>query len=299
MSLSNLINQWLTELKFVKKLSKHTLTAYEHDLISLIEFLSQHLNNTMTLEKLENTNASDLRAWLTHRHRAGISHTTNARAVSAVKTFARYLSKHHNANISPLLDLKAPKIDRKLPRPLSHIQIESLVQTTAELGNWTTLRNTAAFILMYGAGLRIGEALSLNYNDFPLPELMILTGKGNKQRAVPILPKINTYIQTYINKCPFPFNANTPLFLGKKGQRLNPGILQAAIRKFRAVANLPDTVTPHALRHSFATHLLDENADLRTIQELLGHASLSTTQRYTDVSLQQLKDVYRKSHPRK
>lgn len=297
MLLSTLIKQWLTELKHVKKFSTHTLNAYENDITHMAHFLSEHIGTPLTLDTLQNLTLADLRAWLTQRHLDGISHTSNARAVSSLKTFARYIAKHHGVTLNPLLDLKAPKVERKVPRPLSHTQIESLVTTPDD--DWGTLRNTAAFILMYGAGLRIAEALSLNYSNFPLPKLITFTGKGNKQRAIPILPKINAYIQTYLDACPLPFSDSSPLFIGKHGDRLNPGILQTAIRQFRRRANLPDTVTPHALRHSFATHLLDENADLRTLQELLGHASLSTTQRYTDISLQQLKDVYRQTHPRK
>ncbi len=299
MLLHSLTKQWLTDLKHLKNFSSHTITAYQHDLEHLIQFLGQHLGETVSLNSFSKLTPSDLRAWLSDRHRKGISTTSNARALSATKTFANYLAKTQNLTIHAILDMRSPKLEEKLPRPLSHQHITSLLNNPISEVHWTNLRDTGAFTLMYGAGLRIGEALSLNYSDFPLPTVMTLTGKGNKQRAVPILPKINTYIQSYLNQCPFTFQLDSPLFIGKQGKRLNPGILQTSMRKFRLQFNLPDSVTPHALRHSFATHLLDENADLRTIQELLGHSSLSTTQRYTNVSLQHLKDAYRKSHPRK
>ncbi|MDP3935727.1 MAG: tyrosine recombinase XerC [Alphaproteobacteria bacterium] len=298
MALHILIKQWLTELKHIQNYSDNTTRAYSIDLKNFTSFLTQHIgpNDVDGLKKLQ---LVDLRAWLTSRLNQGIAPVSNARALSTLKHFFKYVMANYQIDLSHLLELRTPKSPKKLPRPISANKIDMLINTMESEKDWINLRDVALVVLLYGAGLRISEALSLNYKDFPLPEVLIITGKGQKQRTIPMLPIINTYIQVYLDHCPIVLTSDSPLFVGQRGGRLNMGMLQKKIAILRARLHLPDEATPHALRHSFATHLLDEHADLRVIQELLGHSSLSTTQRYMDVSIQNLKDVYVKSHPRK
>jgi integrase/recombinase XerC len=298
MTLDILIRKWLTELKHIRNYSDNTVKAYAIDLENFIHFFIQHMGQD-DVGGLKQLQLIDIRAWLTARLSQGIAPVSNARALSTLKHFFKYVMDHYPIELTHLLELRTPKLSKKLPRPISSHKIDTLVKTMEAEKHWTDLRDVALVILLYGAGLRISEALSLNYKDFPLPEILTMTGKGQKQRAIPILPIINSYIQTYLEHCPIVLTADSPLFVGQRGGRLNMGMLQRKIAMLRAQLHLPEEATPHALRHSFATHLLDEHADLRVIQELLGHSSLSTTQRYMDVSIQQLKDVYIKSHPRK
>jgi integrase/recombinase XerC len=298
MILDILIKKWLTELKHIRNYSDNTVRAYSIDLENFTRFLTQHIGQN-DVEGLKQLQLTDIRAWLTSRLNQGISPVSNARALSTLKHFFKYVMAHYQIDLAHLLELRTPKSPKKLPRPISVNKIDALIKTMEAEKNWTDLRDVALVILLYGAGLRISEALSLNHKDFPLPEVITMTGKGQKQRAIPILSIINVYIQAYLNHCPLVLTADSPLFVGQRGGRLNMGALQKKIAMLRGRLHLPDEATPHALRHSFATHLLDEHADLRVIQELLGHASLSTTQRYMDVSIQNLKDVYIKSHPRK
>lgn len=298
MAVDNFIHKWLGELKHLRNFADNTLEAYRLDMESFTAFIMMHLGQC-DVEGLSKLEGADIRAWLTYRLNQGISQTSNARALSALKHFFKYMTRHYFLDLEHLLEVRSPKLCKRLPRPISLTKIDRLIETIKSEQSWMDLRDAALVVLMYGAGLRISEALSLTYQDFPLPEVFVITGKGQKQRAVPILPIINTYIQDYIKKCPFPFGLSDPLFLGQRGGKLSERMLQKKMAQLRGVLHLPDEATPHALRHSFATHLLDEHADLRTIQELLGHASLSTTQRYMDVSLQSLKADYMRSHPRK
>ena len=298
MVLNILIKKWLTELKQIRNYSDNTVRAYSMDLENFTHFLTQHMgqNDVDGLKKLQLT---DIRAWLTSRLNQGIAPVSNARALSTLKHFFKYAMTHYQIDLSHLLEMRTPKALKKLPRPISVNKIDTLIKAMEGEASWTDLRDVALVILLYGAGLRISEALNLNFKDFPLSEVLVITGKGHKQRVVPIIPVINTYVQSYLEHCPIVLTADSPLFVGQRGGRLNMGMLQKKIAMLRAQLHLPTEATPHALRHSFATHLLDEHADLRVIQELLGHSSLSTTQRYMDVSIQNLKDVYTKSHPRK
>lgn len=292
------IEKWLSNLKHLRNCAENTLEAYRLDMNSFMEFIVMHVGNS-DIEALKSLQGADVRSWLTYRLNQGISQTSNARALSALKHFFKYMIRHHALDLGHLLEMRGPKLKKRLPRPITYSKIDRLIETLKSQAAWADLRDTALVVLMYGAGLRISEALSLKFQDFPLPEVFVITGKGQKQRAVPILPTINDYIQAYIQTCPLPFSAGDPLFKGERGAMLNERILQKKIAQLRTLLHLPAEATPHALRHSFATHLLDEHADLRTIQELLGHASLSTTQRYMDVSMQSLKEDYAKSHPRK
>lgn len=296
--LHKIMDKWLCDLKYLRNYADNTLEAYRLDLESFNSFIIQHLGG-VDVEGLEHLEGADIRAWLTYRLNHRVSQASNARALSALKHFLKYMIRHYSLDLGHLLEIRSPKLRKRLPRPISPSKIDNLIETIESKEEWTDLRDTALVVLMYGAGLRISEALSLQFQDVPLPEVFVVTGKGQKQRAVPILPIINTYIQAYVEKCPISFNSEDPLFKGQRGGKLNERILQKKIASLRTLLHLPAEATPHALRHSFATHLLDEHADLRTIQELLGHASLSTTQRYMDVSLQSLKADYTKSHPRK
>lgn len=295
----NLIENWLTDLKYLKNFSANTLRAYKIDTHHFFDFLNAYWGEEIDLKKFSRIKVADIRAWLTVRINEGVAPVSNARALSALKHFFKYIMKKENIDLVPLLEVRTPKFGRRLPRPITFDKINLILDYVRGKESWTDLRDVALIMLMYGVGMRISEALNLNYKDFPLSDVLTITGKGQKQRIVPVLPVINNAIQSYLNKCPFKLNVNDPLFIGKQGRRLHMGALQKRMAKLRLSLHLPAEATPHALRHSFATHLLDEFADLRTIQELLGHSSLSTTQRYMDVSMQSLKDIYLKTHPRK
>lgn len=293
-----IIDKWLTNLKDIQNYSENTIRAYRIDMESFVHFITHHVGGS-DINTFKTLQLSDIRAWLTFRLNQGISPVSNARALSTLKHFLKYVMANHPVDLVHLLDMRTPKSKRKLPRPISVNKIDTLIETVEGTKDWMDLRDAAVLVLLYGAGLRISEALNLDYKDFPLSDVLVITGKGQKQRAVPILPVINTYIQAYLDKCPISFVTDSPLFVGQQGGRLNMCMIQKKMAKLKGILHLPDEATPHAMRHSFATHLLDENAELRVIQELLGHSSLSTTQRYMDVSIQKLKDVYAKSHPRK
>lgn len=299
MTVFKVVQEWLIELKHIRNYSDNTLRAYETDLNNFLDFYTYHLGKKIELEDIEALQLTDIRSWLSSRLNSGILPVSNARALSTLKHFVKYLMHHWNLDLVHVLEVKGPKHQKRLPRPITSNKIEDLLENITSNNNWINLRDAAVIVLMYGAGLRISEALNLNYEAFPFSDVLIITGKGKKQRAVPILPIINEYIQKYLDSCPYSFAPHDPLFVGQRKGRLSMRVIQKKIASFRPLLHLPPEATPHALRHSFATHLLDESADLRIIQELLGHASLSTTQRYMDVSLQNLKDVYIKSHPRK
>lgn len=294
-----LLGNWLTELKQIKNYSDHTLRAYGGDLENFFHFLQRHGIDLNTLAAFETITVSDIRSWLTYRVKQGASHRSNARALSSIKHFIKYMIARCHINATHLLDMRSPKVSRQLPKPIPSEKILNLAEVVSDKGDWQDLRDRALIILLYGAGLRISEALNLNRDAFPFVDLLRIKGKGNKERLVPILPIINTYVDAYLKKCPHNLLATDPLFVGVRGGRLNMSLLQRKIAQLRSVLGLPANATPHALRHSFATHLLDEHVGLRDIQELLGHASLKTTQVYLDVSMQNLKDMYHKTHPRK
>jgi integrase/recombinase XerC len=225
---------------------------------------------------------------------------SNARALSTVKSFFRYLEKDTGMENAAVFHIRSPKIKKSIPKALAEGQAEQALGEikTMSKEEWINKRNLALLTLIYGCGLRISEALSLNYKDFPKGDSITILGKGNKQRAVPVLPVVKAAIEEYVAACPYPFEAKTPLFLGSRGGALDPAIFQRELRKLRTALGLPESTTPHAFRHSFATHLLSAGGDLRSIQELLGHASLSTTQRYTHVDKERLMNAYKNAHPR-
>jgi integrase/recombinase XerC len=291
---------WRLWLATEKRASRHTLAAYSRDVAAFFVFLADHLGEPPALRDLAALRPTDFRAWLAARRGDDLGAVSNARALSSLRGFFGWLDRRglgHNPHVA---GLRSPKLPRALPKPLVVADAERIVADVGDFHDepWIAARDVAVLTLLYGAGLRIDEALSLNRDVLPLGETLIVMGKGRKQRIVPLLPAVRTAIEAYVARCPFQPGSNGPLFLGARGKRLQAGIVQAQMRKARAALGLPETATPHALRHSFATHLLGAGGDLRAIQELLGHASLSTTQRYTEVDAERLIKVYDDAHPR-
>jgi integrase/recombinase XerC len=298
-ALAKAIDGWCGWLADVKRASKHTVIAYRGDLEHFFAFLNVHLGGRVDIGHLEKLETRDVRAWLASR--AGEFETSStARALSTVKSFFRWMEKQGTLANSAPLSVKSPKIKKALPKALGEEQSAAALAAIGEQHDeeWINKRDLALLVLIYGCGLRISEALSLRYGDIPKGETLTITGKGNKQRQVPVLPVVVQAIGEYASACPYPFSPESPLFLGKRGKALDPAIFQLQVRKLRAALGLPESTTPHAFRHSFATHLLSAGGDLRSIQELLGHASLSTTQRYTHVDKQRLFKAYLSAHPR-
>ena len=298
--LRQIIQKWQEYLVSEKRLSVLTADSYLEDLKEFFTFLLDYSGNEADLKDLEDLKISDFRAFLAWRAEQKISKASIARGVSALKNFFRFLMREGVVENKAIMAVRSARPNKMLPHPLSAEQAQKFLKQAQKIqkDRWQGLRDVALFTLMYGAGLRIAEALSLNVKDVPLnQEAMIITGKGNKQRLIPLLPKVRESIQKYlqVHPCPTP---DAPLFVGVRGDRINPGVVQRTVRKIRYAMNLPDTVTPHALRHSFATHLLQGGGDLRSVQELLGHSSLSATQRYTEITLQDLDRVYNRAHPR-
>ncbi len=299
-NLNALVMRWLDWIAHGKRLSKHTVRAYQTDLEDFFLFLSHHRGETITLPMLSDATLTDFRAWVAGKASDDVAARSRARSVSALRTFFKWLDREGIAHNSAISLLRSPKLDRNIPRPLTVESAEELIAASNELhDDWTGLRDQALFTLLYGAGLRIDEALRLNCDEWPTTgDAITITGKGNKQRQIVLLDIVKTAMEKYRAACPFPEDKNRPLFIGKQGKRLNQGVAQRSIRQVRALLNLPDTVTPHALRHSFATHLLVDGVNIRAIQELLGHASLSTTQRYTELNIDDLRDLIDRLHPR-
>jgi integrase/recombinase XerC len=298
---------WRDWLKSERRLAVHTLVAYEHDVATFLGFMTDYLGKPPTLEALGKLKPAEFRAWLAERARQGLARTSTARAFSSIRSFFQFLDKRglaHNASIGAI---QTPKLPRSVPKALSERDMEELLEAPAEQEReaWLDLRDAAVLMLLYGAGLRIGEALGLSkgvVEDLLKTgrDTLSVTGKGNKTRLVPLLPQALEALGAYRDACPW-LAARGPgeaFFVGARGGALDPAIVQKRVRDIRRGLGLAESVTPHALRHSFATHLLGAGGDLRTIQELLGHASLSTTQRYTDVDTARLTAVYRAAHPR-
>jgi integrase/recombinase XerC len=298
---------WRDWLRSERRLSAHTLTAYEHDIAAFLGFMTGYLGQAPTLESLAGLKPAEFRAWLAERSRQGMARTSTARAFSSVRSFFRFLDKNGLAHNASVATIRTPKLPKSVPKALSERDMEDLLEAEPdqERAPWIDLRDAAVLILLYGAGLRIGEALSLTRGE--VDELLksgrdtlAITGKGNKTRLVPLLPQALQALRAYRDACPWLAAASpkSRVFVGARGGALDPAIVQKRVREIRRGLGLAESVTPHALRHSFATHLLGAGGDLRTIQELLGHASLSTTQRYTDVDAARLAAVYRAAHPR-
>ncbi len=294
------LNEWRDYLLHEKHVSKHTYRAYCSDAGYFLNFLGKYYGEEISLNKLSATSIRDFRAWISQKAIDGTSNASRARTLSGVKNFLGWLDKQgimHNAAIS---SLQSPKLPHKLPRPLAEKQAFKVLENANLLPrqDWVGHRDRALFTLLYGCGLRIDEALSLNISELPHDGFIRVVGKGNKERQVPVLDIVKTALQSYLKKCPYAETAKRPVFLGARGKRLNQGIAQKSMRDLRKSIGLPATATPHALRHSFATHLLQNGANLREIQELLGHVSLSTTQRYTEIDTKKMMEVYKNAHPR-
>jgi integrase/recombinase XerC len=303
--LARAIDEWRAWLEHERRASPHTLSAYGRDLAAFLEFASEHLGEVPSLDAMAKLEPADFRSWLARRAGERLARSSTARAMSVLRSFFKFLDRSGKVKTASLSGVRSPKIPRLVPRPLAEQDAMTLVAAAndAHMTPWMAKRDTALLLLLYGAGLRIGEALGLAQRDAPRSSgkgagSLTVTGKGNKQRMVPILPVIAEAVAAYREALPFDAQPDAPLFLGARGKRLNPGVVQRRMRTLRAMFGLPETATPHALRHSFATHLLAGGGDLRTIQELLGHASLSTTQRYTAVDAARLIKVYDGAHPR-
>jgi integrase/recombinase XerC len=279
-----------------RRRSAHTVRAYGATAERLIAFLQSHWGGPATRDTLGRISAADLRAYLAHRRNDGLSNASAARELSAVRGFLAWAAGEE----AELPRLKGPRVKKGVPRPVSPQEAVALAETAAEEARepWIAARDWAVLLLLYGAGLRIGEAVGLTGAVLPLGQTMRVTGKRAKTRVVPLLPQVREAIEAYSAACPYGVSAEAPLFRGAKGGPLPPGAIRKSVRAARATLGLSERTTPHALRHSFATHLLGRGADLRALQELLGHASLSSTQVYTAVDAAHLLDVYRNAHPR-
>jgi integrase/recombinase XerC len=295
--LSDAVHSWQTWLKIEKNVSPHTFRAYTSDIGQFLNFLRDHYDGDVGLSVLSSVTLADFRSWLSRKSMDGLTAASRARSLSGVKNFLHWLDKQglmHNAAIG---SVRTPKLPHKLPRPMEKTQVFRLV-FDSPTDDWVQLRNRALFTLLYACGLRINEALALDIKDLPRDGFLRVMGKGRKERQVPTLPIVDETLATYRGSCPFAETPERPIFMGEQGKRLHQGVAQKVMRDIRCELNLPDTATPHALRHSFATHLLENGANLREIQELLGHASLSTTQRYTEVNAEELIRIYKNAHPR-
>jgi integrase/recombinase XerC len=292
---------WLIHLAHERGAAVNTLCAYERDLRQFLLWLERELGCSPTLADLAWLDAKRFRAFMAARRRAGAVGRSLARTMSALRSFFRWLEAREIASNRGLMQVAMPKVPHGIPRPLTIEKAAAVMEGggAAEL-DWVTARDVAVLLLLYGSGLRISEALLLQRKDAPLAgrDVLRIVGKGGKERLVPVLPVAQAAMARYLDLCPYPLAPEGPLFLGAKGGRLSPRIVQLVMERMRETLGLPETATPHALRHSFATHLLAAGADLRQIQELLGHASLSTTQVYTEVDRARLLAVYDRAHPR-
>ncbi|APH70097.1 tyrosine recombinase XerC [Aquibium oceanicum] len=293
---------WLSALGRERRLAALTLEAYERDTRQFFQFLTGHCGGPPGLSDIADLRPADLRAFLAYRRKEGVGARTLGRGLAAIRSFLRHLERRGLANAAGAASLRSPKLPKSLPRPLTAPDARRVVSAGEQLAEepWIAARNAAVLTLLYGSGLRISEALGITASQIAGKGETILriTGKGGKTRLTPMLPVALQAVGEYRRLCPHHLPPNGPLFRGARGGPLDPSVVQREMRKLRSALNLPDSATPHALRHSFATHLLARGGDLRTIQELLGHASLSTTQLYTGVDTSRLLDIYDKAHPR-
>lgn len=295
--IKQLIAQWQSWLLNERRYSPHTLDAYSRDLSGFFDFAAEHLGKVPETADLAKLEVRDFRAYLSQRAARHIDKSSLARELSTLKNFFKWLARYDILRNPALSVIRTPRRAKVLPKALEVNDTFNVIDEAQNLASnsWQGLRDTAIFTLLYGCGLRISEALSLNVGDIGNNDFLRIKGKGSKERIVPLLPVVVENINKYLAECPYQPKQGEPLFLGARGDRLVPRIIQRQMQKIRAYLGLPDNLTPHALRHSFATHLLAEGTDLRSIQELLGHASLTTTQRYTDVQIETLKKEYDKA----
>jgi len=291
-----LIVRWQQHLALERRRSAHTVRAYVASAERLIRFLAIHHDTPPNEPMLAALPATDLRAYLAHRRNEGLSNASTARELSAIRAFLKFIGGEHGV----VPTMRGPRVKKGVPRPVSPDDVMALAEDVSENATepWIATRDWAVLLLLYGAGLRISEALSLTGSDVPAGETIRVTGKRSKARVVPLLPQLRKALDEYAALCPYGTAKDEPLFRGARGGPLDPAIIRKAVREARRRLMLPERTSPHALRHSFATHLLGRGADLRSLQELLGHASLSSTQIYTQVDAAHLLDVYRNAHPR-
>nr|WP_281954012.1 tyrosine recombinase XerC [Pseudophaeobacter arcticus] len=291
---------WLQGLRALDGAAANTISAYQGDLSSFLAFMTRHNGAPQGLGALARITTSDMRSWMAQERNSGAGARSLARKLSAVKSFYRWLAEREGFEPTAVLAARAPKFQKKLPRPLDKDAARAVIETVElQSGtNWIAARDVAVVTLLYGCGLRISEALSLTGKAAPLPASLRILGKGGKERLVPVIEAAREAVQRYLDLSPYPKESDGPLFRGLRGGALNPRQIQGAMAQARAQLGLPASATPHALRHSFATHLLEAGGDLRAIQELLGHASLSTTQAYTAVDTAHLMAIYNRSHPK-
>jgi len=290
---------WLAALAHERRASAHTLRAYGDDLGRFLDFLTEHFGRTPDERLLARLAPADIRAFITRRRAEGLGAKGVARALAAVRGFFRHLAREGILENAASRAVRTPRIKRGLPRPLSETDAADALERAGEHDvEWIAARDRALLTLLYGAGLRISEALALKRGDVPLGSSLSILGKGSKERSVPILPVVRDAVADYAAKIPHGGGLSTPLFLSRRGKKMNAREAQRLMEKLRGALGLSTRATPHALRHSFATHLLQNGGDLRAVQELLGHASLSTTQTYTEIDTRKLMEVYESAHPR-
>ena len=299
-AMADALARWLDVEASTRDRSPHTIKAYRSDVASFLMFLGAYRGEPALPGNLQDLRTADMRAFAAAERGRGLTARSLARRQSAVRSFLRWIADRQGADLSPALAARSPKYARSLPRPLAPLQAREVIGMAGEGHStpWVAARDAAVLTLLYGSGLRISEALALDGRDWPMREALTIRGKGGKERQVPVLPVARAAIADYLSQSPHPPGPDLPLFRGVRGGRLNPRLVDHAMERARQSLGLPQTATPHALRHSFATHLLAAGGDLRTIQELLGHARLSTTQIYTGVDDAHLMAVYRHAHPR-
>jgi len=298
--LGQAIDAWRGWLAAERRVSAHTLDAYARDLASFLAFLVDHLGEAADLAALAGLKPADFRSYLAQRANDGIARSSIARSMSTLRNFFRFLDRAGQVHNPAVKSVKTPRLPKSVPKALDQTDAIATIRSAAALQEepWLAARDQALMLLLYGCGLRLGEALSLTWETRTDADTLRVVGKGRKERIVPVLPIVTHAIQNYRDLCPFKNSGDATLFLGRRGKPLSPRIIQRQMQTLRAQLGLHEHATPHALRHSFATHLLAQGGDLRTIQELLGHASLSTTQRYTAVDERHLIETYDKHHPR-
>jgi integrase/recombinase XerC len=296
------IAHWLKHLGAERRMSPKTVEAYQRDVLQFLAFLAEHLGGRPSLKDLAALTPADVRAFMAARRADGIGSRSMMRTLAGTRAFARFLERNGKGSVGALSAVRAPKIGKTLPRPLAVAGARAVANPDIAASDgrepWIHARDAAVLGLLYGCGLRISEALGLKRGEFGARDVLSVIGKGRKQRMVPLISTVAELIADYVALCPYDLPEDGPLFVGAKGGPLSPRLVQLAMARLRGALGLPETATPHALRHSFATHLLARGGDLRSIQELLGHASLSTTQIYTEVDADRLIEAYRSAHPR-
>lgn len=299
-AMSAALDSWLAHQRALKGAAENTITAYQTDVLGFLSFMTLHHGEAQGLGPISRITVSDMRAWMASERARGVAARSLARSLSAVKSFYRWLADREGFEPTAVLSTRSPKFQKKLPRPLAVDAARAMIDTVEIQASepWIAARDVAVVTLLYGCGLRISEALGLTAKDVPLPATLRIIGKGGKERLVPVIPAARAAVNAYLDACPHPMEPDAPIFRGARGGPLYPKAIQSVMAQSRMQLGLPATATPHALRHSFATHLLNAGGDLRSIQELLGHASLSTTQAYTAVDTARLMEVYDAAHPR-